>query len=746
MADDDEWLPPERSVQEPTRKRARQGDKDAKQAPRREVLPKLDPKVKPNAQALCVALHGWSDDKRARHAEQHLVHWRARASLSDIGTTKFGAELVAVARAAYPSRTPKLLDQVLASCLLYAPALAEAPLRAIIARTAAAQAGESLSSTRPPFGRPLQYRSLGAPFRCLNLVFDALHVGGSFRVLNGKEKDGSAGDGSAGNAKDSTVTRLARIARERARGNAKLMDRGQATSQARRRGFFDAQQGSPGTYGLSTNPCGVFGPCKNKGQRGSGDDDSRSGAGPRSGTSSSFRGVTAIKNRASGELSGWQAQITVRGQNHYLGKFETQEQAALAYDRAAVMYYGEGCVLNFEKDRSTAMPAPRPRAAGAIVKAGSEAACPGADAPAAATAASATTAQSSTTISLSVLDADVVRGCRLLLRLLVEAQMSYRSDPWEIAKVVADVAVADDADEAAECATTKGKTDADVNAGGTCITSSDGTEKPELAKPESGERPVAQWIAEALERSVGDDFLHEALHELMGTNVLRAGHATIMDDSAKDGSECDEKDRAGEVSFAGSGSSIPVITPMILSHVLSAHEHEWHKRIRSRRSRFLVPAERERECESAPFVLCGLFMGALLESTQHAEHCAKENDRCGAGHNMLIKVLEHCLSILQEYRVPALLPSLNTGTTTPVITSTPMRALNSPESQIAAIVAQNTGPAPWHIISIVQDFVAAQPTRLDTVLDALLSLQSESSEQHGAVTWKRPPGNSAAFI
>ena len=114
MADDDEWLPPERSAQEPTRKRARQGDKDAKQAPRREVLPKLDPEVKPNTQALCVALHGWSDDKRARHAEQHLVHWRARASLSDIGTTRLGAELVAVARAAYPSRTPKLLDQVLA--------------------------------------------------------------------------------------------------------------------------------------------------------------------------------------------------------------------------------------------------------------------------------------------------------------------------------------------------------------------------------------------------------------------------------------------------------------------------------------------------------------------------------------------------------------------------------------------------------------------------------------------------------
>jgi hypothetical protein len=42
--------------------------------------------------------------------------------------------------------------------------------------------------------------------------------------------------------------------------------------------------------------------------------------------SSKFRGVTAVKSRKNGTFSGWQAQITCGGQNHYLGKYSTEEE------------------------------------------------------------------------------------------------------------------------------------------------------------------------------------------------------------------------------------------------------------------------------------------------------------------------------------------------------------------------------------------------------------------------------------
>ena len=46
--------------------------------------------------------------------------------------------------------------------------------------------------------------------------------------------------------------------------------------------------------------------------------------------SSKFRGVTAVKSRKNGTFSGWQAQITCGGQNHYLGKYSTEEEVSLA--------------------------------------------------------------------------------------------------------------------------------------------------------------------------------------------------------------------------------------------------------------------------------------------------------------------------------------------------------------------------------------------------------------------------------
>ena len=55
---------------------------------------------------------------------------------------------------------------------------------------------------------------------------------------------------------------------------------------------------------------------------------------------SRFRGVCAERNK-------WRAQITIAGKKQFLGTFETQRQAAAAYDRAALRYHGAKAVTNF---------------------------------------------------------------------------------------------------------------------------------------------------------------------------------------------------------------------------------------------------------------------------------------------------------------------------------------------------------------------------------------------------------------
>lgn len=42
----------------------------------------------------------------------------------------------------------------------------------------------------------------------------------------------------------------------------------------------------------------------------------------------------------------WQARITCRYKTHYLGSFTTAEEAAEAYNRAAIHYFGEFAYLN----------------------------------------------------------------------------------------------------------------------------------------------------------------------------------------------------------------------------------------------------------------------------------------------------------------------------------------------------------------------------------------------------------------
>lgn len=54
---------------------------------------------------------------------------------------------------------------------------------------------------------------------------------------------------------------------------------------------------------------------------------------------SKYRGVGKDKQR-------WRAEITVNGQRRYLGMFLTEQQAALAYNKAAKEFFGEFAWLN----------------------------------------------------------------------------------------------------------------------------------------------------------------------------------------------------------------------------------------------------------------------------------------------------------------------------------------------------------------------------------------------------------------
>jgi hypothetical protein len=61
--------------------------------------------------------------------------------------------------------------------------------------------------------------------------------------------------------------------------------------------------------------------------------------------SSRFRGVSRV--RSGGK---WRAYVAVAGKGVYLGSFQLEVDAALAYDRAAKEYFGDFASLNFPKE------------------------------------------------------------------------------------------------------------------------------------------------------------------------------------------------------------------------------------------------------------------------------------------------------------------------------------------------------------------------------------------------------------
>lgn len=61
---------------------------------------------------------------------------------------------------------------------------------------------------------------------------------------------------------------------------------------------------------------------------------------------SKFKGVTWQKRKCDASRGYWKAQIVVNGELHYLGKYNTDLEAAKAYNEAAVRFFGEFAYLN----------------------------------------------------------------------------------------------------------------------------------------------------------------------------------------------------------------------------------------------------------------------------------------------------------------------------------------------------------------------------------------------------------------
>ena len=75
---------------------------------------------------------------------------------------------------------------------------------------------------------------------------------------------------------------------------------------------------------------------------------SRAGLGLRRDNASGYRGVTWAAKRGR-----WQAQIQVEGKRHFLGYFTDKDDAARAYDAAAVEAFGEFAQRNLPPEGET---------------------------------------------------------------------------------------------------------------------------------------------------------------------------------------------------------------------------------------------------------------------------------------------------------------------------------------------------------------------------------------------------------